>query len=443
MAARVSRPVRWVAVVSAVAGVFVGIPPASAAPGDLDKPFNGTGQRITTLGPNGSFAEAHVVIHQGEKILVAGSVGPSDFHTADMAFARYTRRGRLDRTFSGDGKLRLDFDGEYNDVWGLAALPNGKILAAGTSEKADKGRFGVIRLTADGRLDKSFGGGDGKVFLNFGPGESFAVDMRLVSGGKFLVCGGYQPTASTSRMALARFMPDGHVDTSFGGGDGRVTTAFPGDGSVADAFKIAVMSDGRIVLAGDAGPSNSFDDLALVRYRPNGTLDPTFSGDGRVRMDLSPDHITDAATGVAPAGNGKVVVGAYVATNTLRKFGLVRFKPNGAPDPTFGGGDGVVLKGFGVNVTPRGFARQPDGKLLGVGQIDGPPQVRMVLVRWNPGGAVDKGFGGGDGVADPFFPPGESLAYDAAVQSNGKIVLAGYAAANATTHGFGVERFLG
>ncbi len=244
-------------------------------------------------------------------------------------------------------------------------------------------------------------------------------------------------------MALSRFLPDGHVDTAFGGGDGRVTTAFPGNGSLSAAFRIAVMTDGRIVLAGEAGPSNSFEDLALARYRPNGTLDPTFSGDGRVRRDLSPDHITDAATGVALGSGGKIVVGAHVATATYRKFGVARFNPGGALDATFGGGEGVVLKDLGVNVTPRGFARQPDGKLIGVGEIDGPPQDRMVLVRWKPGGAIDKGFGGGDGVADPFFPPGESLAYDAVIQANGRIVLAGYAAADATTHGFGVERFLG
>jgi len=124
-------------------GLLAQMPPASAASGDLDTSFNGTGRRITTLGPAGSFAEAHVVVLQGRKILAAGSVGPSDFTDADMAFARYTRGGKLDTTFSGDGKLRLDLDGEYDDAWGLAALSNGKILAAGTSEKADRGRAGM------------------------------------------------------------------------------------------------------------------------------------------------------------------------------------------------------------------------------------------------------------------------------------------------------------
>ncbi len=143
MAEHASRRIRWRVVAGAVMGLLAQMPPASAASGDLDTSFNGTGRRITTLGPAGSFAEAHVVVLQGRKILAAGSVGPSDFTDADMAFARYTRGGKLDTTFSGDGKLRLDLDGEYDDAWGLAALSNGKILAAGTSEKADRGRAGM------------------------------------------------------------------------------------------------------------------------------------------------------------------------------------------------------------------------------------------------------------------------------------------------------------
>jgi uncharacterized delta-60 repeat protein len=443
MAGHVSRSLRCLAVAGAVASVFAGMPPALAAPGNLDHSFNGSGQRITTLGPTGSFAEAHAVAVRDGRIVAVGSVGPSDFTDADMAVARYTSDGHLDTTFSGDGKLRLDIGGEYDDLWGVAVLPSGKILAAGSSTANGKSFFAVIRLKPNGRLDHSFGAGDGKVFLSFGPGDSFGQALRVLPSGKFLVSGDHQTGPSGSRMALARFLPAGGLDFDFGGGDGRVITGFPQDLIHTTTSGMVVMPDGRIILVGGTGPSSQDADLALVRFRPNGTLDPTFGGDGRVRKDLSGDHFGDVGTGVALAGGGKVVVGAYVVTSGNRMFGVARFKQGGGVDTTFGGGDGVVLTGLGVNVAPRGFARQPDGKLLGVGEVDGPPQDRMVVVRWKPGGAIDTGFGGGDGVADPFFPPGESVAYGTVVQPNGKIVIAGNAAANGTTHGFGLERFLG
>ena len=442
MAARPSRRVRTLTVGFVLAG-FAVAPSALAAPGDLDHTFNGSGQRITTLGPGGTFAEAHDVAMQAQKIVVAGVVGPSDFTDGDMAIVRYTRGGNLDTTFSGDGKFVLDVGGEFDDLWGLAALSNGKLLAAGTSTANGKSFFAVIRLKPNGQLDHSFGAGDGKTFLSFGAGDSFAYDVAVLPSGKFLVCGSFTTGSSSSKMALARFLPGGGLDFGFGGGDGRVLTGFPHDLTTTTAGTMTVLADGRIVLAGSTGPDLVNTDVALVRYRPNGTLDPAFSGDGRVRKDLSPYHFGDSTTDIALAGNGKVVLGAYVQTSGNRRFGLAQFKLNGAPDTTFGAGDGVVLTGLGVNVAPRGLVRQPDGKLVGVGEIDGPPQDRMVAVRWKPGGATDTGFGGGDGVADPFFPPGESLAYGAAIQPNGRIVIAGYAAANATTHGFGVERFLG
>jgi uncharacterized delta-60 repeat protein len=426
-----------------LAGTFALAPPALAAPGDLDHTFNGSGQRITTLGPAGSFAEAHAVVMQGRKIVAAGLVGPSDFTDGDFAIVRYTRGGKLDTTFSGDGKLVQDVDGEFDQLNALAALSNGKLLAVGSSQANGKEFFAVIRLKPNGQLDHSFGAGDGRTFLSFGAGDSIAYDVHVLPSGKFLVCGTFGTGTTSNKMALARFLPGGGLDFSFAGGDGRVVTGFPHDLTSTRALGMVVMADGRIVLAGETGPNLVDTDIALIRYQANGTLDPTFGGNGRVRRDLSPDHFGDSADGVALAGGGKVVVGAYVQASGNRRFGVAQFRENGTPDTSFGGGDGLVLTDLGVDVAPRGFVRQPDGKLLAVGEVDGPPQDRMVLVRWKAGGARDNGFGGGDGVADPFFPPGESLAYAATVQSDGRIVVVGDAAANATTHGFGVERFLG
>jgi len=137
--------------------------------------------------------------------------------------------GDLDTSFGGDGTVVTDFgSGSYDQATALALQPDGKIVAAGSSTASGSQDFALARYLPTGTLDISFGG-DGKVLTDFGSGsEAFAVAMTLQPDGKIVVAG--RCTAGgTSAFALARYLPNGSLDASFSG-DGRVCTDF-GSGS--------------------------------------------------------------------------------------------------------------------------------------------------------------------------------------------------------------------
>ena len=191
--------------------------------------------------------------------------------------------GDLDTSFGGDGTVVTDFgSGSYDQATALALQPDGKIVAAGSSTASGSQDFALARYLPTGTLDISFGG-DGKVLTDFGSGsEAFAVAMTLQPDGKIVVAG--RCTAGgTSAFALARYLPNGSLDPSFSG-DGRVCTDF-GSGSWADASSMALQPNGKIVVAGRCTASGTTD-FALARYWPSGSLDASFSGDGRVCTDF-------------------------------------------------------------------------------------------------------------------------------------------------------------
>jgi uncharacterized delta-60 repeat protein len=119
-------------------------------------------------------------------------------------------------------------------------------------------------------------------------------------------------------FALARYIPDGTLDTSFSG-DGLQTTDFLGAGGLAN--DVAIQANGRIVAVGFTSGGATGSDFALARYNPDGSLDTSFSGDGRKRTNMGG---SDSANGVALQGDGRIVaVGNGGAGDG--KFALARF----------------------------------------------------------------------------------------------------------------------
>jgi uncharacterized delta-60 repeat protein len=192
--------------------------------------------------------------------------------------------------------------------------------------------FALARYNADGTLDASFGAG-GKVTTTFGSGSDFANAAVLQPDGKLVVVGYTYVggVAGQSYFALARYRTDGSLDSSFGSG-GRVTTDFgPGGGT---AWAAALQPDGKILAAG-TGPGGTF---ALVRYNPNGTLDPSFGTGGTLTTAVGlRDEGSANALALGPGGD--VVAGAWSSTCTYQDFELTRYLPSGSPDASFGSTD--------------------------------------------------------------------------------------------------------
>src|SRR5205823_5199649 len=138
--------------------------------------------------------------------------------------------------------------------------------------------FAVARYNADGSLDTTFGSG-GTVTTNFGPGATYddADGVAIQSDGKIVVAGTCNRGGSDNVFAVARYNADGSLDSTFGSG-GTVTTDFGLGGSDDSAYAVALQPDGKIVAAGATYLGGVPGDFALARYNPDGTLDSTFGG---------------------------------------------------------------------------------------------------------------------------------------------------------------------
>jgi uncharacterized delta-60 repeat protein len=369
--------------------------------GSLDTTFSGDGMQTTDFG--GFDDEATAVVLQGDGEIVAAGFAGGAFGDHDFGLARYNPDGSLDTGFSDDGKQTTDSG--FNGATGVALQNDGEIVAVG---QAGGGDFALARYNPDGSLDTSFSG-DGKQTTDFGRYDA-AAGVALQGDGRIVAVG--RTFGGGADFALARYNPDGSLDPSFSG-DGRQTTDF-GGGDFADG--VALQGDGKIVAVGGAG-----GDFALARYQPNGTLDTTFSSDGRQTTDFG---AVDGAAAVALQADGKIVAVGVGGGD----FALARYQPNGTLDTTFSG-DGRQTTDFGGHDVAAGVALQGDGRIVAVGVGGGD----FALARYNPNGTLDPSFSG-DGKQTTDFGGSDGAA--GVVLQGGKIVAVGGGGA-----GFALARY--
>ncbi len=307
----------------------------------------------------------------------------------------------------------------------LAHERNGKLVAAGLSARFGHYEAALARYAADGRLDQGFGS-SGRVLTDFGSGlaGSYARALTIQPDGKIVVAGGGGISTRGSGFAIARYTVLGRLDSSFGRG-GHVLTRF-GPGRVAsDGSALAVQADGRIVVAGSTsenlarGPTH----IALARYTPRGSLDPSFGRGGRVTSDVG-SKLGDYARALAIQSDGKLVVAgtAYLSKNI--DLEVVRFTTRGKLDPSFGAG-GRVLTQVSYSFDARSVVVQPDGNLVVAGTAGAADDEGFALIRYTADGKLDPSFGSGGKVISDFDPyRGEALGA-LALQPDGKLVAAG------------------
>jgi uncharacterized delta-60 repeat protein len=388
------------ALVAATAG------PAAASPGGLDPSFSGDGQAFVQVSSQAN-DEAHAVAVQSDgRVVMVGRVPASD--NADFAVVRLKPDGFPDLTFSGDG--RMTFSAGDDALRAVAVEPDGKVVVAGQS---DQNGLLVARITPGGGLDHTFGGGDGKVGNpSVDTGDAVAVEPD----GRIVVVG---DVFGTNTFAVLRFTATGKPDHTFDH-DGKRIIAIPGPNNprVTD---VAVDSHGRIVVA--AGTGNGGDsDLDVFRLLPNGALDHSFSGDGKVDLDFGQD---DNDPLVAIQTNDEVVVGGtFTAPGDDEAIGLVRIAADGNLDTTFAGDGRQIVDPTSGPEELDGLALQPNHAIVLTGTSGGSGDTQLFVVRIKPGGNTDLGFGGGEVLLNPTAggddPAGVAI-------GGGKIVVGGTA----------------
>ncbi|MCF6185651.1 MAG: T9SS type A sorting domain-containing protein, partial [Bacteroidales bacterium] len=297
------------------------------------------------------------------------------------------------------------------------AIPtDGKIVVAGYSS----GDFAIVRYNTDGTLDSSFGT-DGKITTDFAGSPDAAGSVIVQTNGKIVAAGCSEDTNYLHNFAVARYNSDGSLDSSFGT-SGKVITAIGNGDDIGNS--VAIQSDGKILVAG-----YSSDDFAIVRYNIDGTLDNSFGTNGKVITDFNGE--IDKGYSVAIQSDGKIIV----AGTSFSDFALVRYDTNGILDNSFGISGKITTDICDSTDIGKSVAIQSDGKIVVAGKATNDSTFSdFAVVRYNSDGTLDATFGStgkvvitvGDG-----YDEGNSVA----IQSDGKIVVAGVSHNNSGIYG--------
>ncbi len=294
---------------------------------------------------------------------------------------------------------------------------------------------------AAGDLDPTFGG-DGKVTTPFFTDGNASASVHAIAfqpDGKVIAAGSASASqnnggGATSEFALARYNADGSLDASFSG-DGKVTTDV--FGGQDHARGVAVQPDGKIVAVGAANinAASFFNAFTIVRYNANGSLDTTFGTGGKVGTDLFGN--SSEASSVVLQPDGRIVVAGFANDGTANRFALARYNTNGSLDTTFGTAGKVSTSFFGFDDAAAAVALQPDGRIVAVGHAyPGAANDQFAVARYNADGSLDAGFGSGGKVTTDFFGAND-LGHAVLLQPDGKIVAAGMA----YVAGTGIDQF--
>jgi uncharacterized delta-60 repeat protein len=405
-----------------------------------------------------------LAIQKDGKVVAAGlSRAPG---RDSFALSRYTLKGRLDAGFGREGRVLTSFPSS-GPAKAVATQRDGKIVAAGGSGFRRGQVFALARYTPRGSLDHSFGHG-GIVAAALGPAATSAATataMAIQRDGKIVAAGwSGRPIVGPYYFAVARYMPKGQLDASFGQGGKVLSRGY-------QATDMAIQPDGKIVVAAYGGTGGT-----IARYTPRGVLDPSFGRGGVVAV------VGVSTLALALQKDGEIVIaGAAQGATNSADFAVARYTTEGRVDTTFGD-DGIALANFGRDPTGNtagsgeaasAVAIQTDGKIAAAGRTDvrgvfcggKRPSFAMApraytpaslenlsicddfaLARFNADGSLDTTFGKQGEVVTSFVNrPGSegssSLAEALGIQADGRIVVAGlgngydFALARYTTSG--------
>jgi uncharacterized delta-60 repeat protein len=300
----------------------------------------------------------------------------------------------------------------FGELQGLAIDADGKIVAGGSTESGSSDTdFALARYNPDGSLDTSFDA-DGKVTTDLGGGD-YVEAIAIDANGKIVAGGVSYPPANGFSLALARYNADGSLDTSFDA-DGKLTEE-PGYND-QPLTSLVIDGDGKIVVGGADGVGVGAD-FAITRYNSDGSIDTNFVFTGwsyarDVVQDLAIDAngMIVAAGSTAPVGSGS------------GDFALARYNADGSRDASFGV-KGKTKADFGGDDRGLALALDTNGRIVVGGSASDTSDTDFALARFNSDGSLDTSFGGDGKVTTDFG--GYDGASSLAIDSNGKIVVGG------------------
>lgn len=339
--------------------------------GSFDNTFGNSGIVVTNIGTSESLSD--LAIQADGKIVVGGNYPES---SSDFVVARYNTNGNLDDTFGDNGTVMTNFGGN-DQCNSIAIQEDGKIVASGFSLVNGDVKVAVVRYLDNGSMDYSFDQ-DGKTVIDASDYSDYSHDMILQGDGKIILTGTKSNSANEDCLTV-RLNSDGSIDNTFNA-DGVVWTDFAGTSNYGEA--IAVQADGKVLSAGHHYNSGDF---TLVRYTVNGNLDTSFDTDGKKLIDFGSDTVVKAYS-VALQVDGKILLAGNTNNNLNGNSDLVlaRLNSDGSLDSTFSG-DGKLVTAIGIgNDFTRSMILQSDGKIITAGStLNSNGTFDALIVRFN------------------------------------------------------------
>lgn len=387
-------------------------------PGSLDLSFGTNGKSVTDV-TFGNYDGARAILVQDDgKLVVAGS---STNATSDFSCIRLNEDGSLDNTFSGDGKLIVDFFGSNDDLYDAALQPDRKIILGGSTVDASSMNFIFTRLNTDGSTDNSFGT-NGHVNLDISGNneEEFCTAVAVQDDGKILGAGQTGLIGNTN-IALVRLNPDGSLDSGFG--TGGIVLTQPGP-SPDGATSILIQDDGKILVGGMVGTSTGAE-MFIYRYNPDGSLDNSFSDDGRLSVDFS--GYISVCYDLVQQPNGQIVAGGYTkdGPGSDEDLALVRINPDGSLDNNYGINGKITTDILG-DERVEALEVQADGRILIAGYSEGSNGADFLSARYTTNGFLHISYAVNGLQLTDFFN-GDDKAYAIAIDNDLRILVAGEA----------------
>lgn len=345
---------------------------AAQTAGSLD-----TGFAAPSAGLSAVWRLSSSAVSPDGKILVGGI----------LTLKRVQSNGLVDTSFSGSP------NGETLDI---ELQPDGKILFSGSIQYNSVNINGLARVNSDGSIDNTFLGSQLGITGNI-------HDIQLQPDGKIIIAGTFQKYNSTIKH-IVRLNADGSLDGTFSSGNG--VAALPNSEGLAVVDKVALLGNGKIVIAGNFTRYNNIDcSKDIARLNSDGSLDSTFNagtgfGGGEVfDIAIQPD--------------GKIVAtGSFTEFNGTNVNRIARLNADGSLDTTFN-------PNTGANDTINALAIQQDGKIIIVGKFSNYDGTnRSKVARINSDGSLDTTFEVGYGANNEVT--------SVTLQPDGKIIITGY-----------------
>ena len=302
-------------------------------PGVLDQTFGINGKVLTSISPV-SFEATSVAIQSDGKLVVLGHTNKLTIGV--FAVVRYQVNGSLDSSFANNGKFTYNLFTNNDRSQSIAVQPDGKILIGGhaeTNTSTGESDFILLRLTASGSLDSSFGT-NGLVITDIsGNSEDELFKIILTPTGQ-IFAGGYTQNGSTSQngFAIVKYTTNGSIDTTYG--INGIATSYSMGAETGGSM--VMQADGKIIAASSLDNATNYGGFGAMRFTTSGSVDPSFGSNGLAlyNIETGPDFVYNINLQV----DGKILLAGEAYTNGIYQMAIIRLNPLGLLDSSFGNG---------------------------------------------------------------------------------------------------------